>query len=128
MGCGPSKGGKKKKKGAKGGKGEKGEKETKKKNYGKKNSPDALRREITDLYGMYKAEKKLIDPYLAEKFGINAVLNEEREKLLGLLAKQDALIKQREPLMAYTWEKDADDIARAFAKFSADKAVLIGKC
>ena len=29
--------------------------------------------------------------------------------------------------MAYTWEKDADDIHRAFAKFSADKAVLIGK-
>jgi hypothetical protein len=32
----------------------------------------------------------------------------------------------REPLMAYTWEKDADDIYRAFQKFSADKAVLIG--
>lgn len=29
--------------------------------------------------------------------------------------------------MAYTWEKDADDINRAFAKFNADKAVLIGK-
>ena len=29
--------------------------------------------------------------------------------------------------MAYTWEKDADDIHRAFAKFSADKAVLIGE-
>ena len=28
--------------------------------------------------------------------------------------------------MAYTWEKDADDIYRAFQKFSADKAVLIG--
>lgn len=88
MGCAASKGGKKKKKGAKG-------KETKKKNYGKKNSPDALRREITDLYGMYKAEKKKIDPYLAEKFGVNAVLSEEREKLLGLLAKSDALKKQR---------------------------------
>ena len=29
--------------------------------------------------------------------------------------------------MAYTWEKDAEDIQRAFAKFSADKAVLIGE-
>lgn len=29
--------------------------------------------------------------------------------------------------MAYTWEKDAEDINRAFAKFSADKAVLIGE-
>ena len=28
--------------------------------------------------------------------------------------------------MAYTWEKDADDIHRAFGKYSADKAVLIG--
>lgn len=28
--------------------------------------------------------------------------------------------------MAYTWEKDSEDINRAFAKFSADKAVLIG--
>ena len=33
----------------------------------------------------------------------------------------------REPLMGYTWEKDADDIYRAFQKFSADKAVLIGE-
>lgn len=30
--------------------------------------------------------------------------------------------------MAYTWEKDSEDINRAFAKFSADKAVLIGVC
>lgn len=92
MGCAPSKSGKKKKKGSK--KGAKG-KEPKKKNYGRKGSPDAMRKEITDIYKRYKAEKKKIDPYLAEKFGVNALLNEEREKLLGLLAKQDALLKQR---------------------------------
>ena len=91
MGCAASKGGKKKKKGAK----DKKEKETKKKNYGKKGSPDALRREITDVYALYKSEKKKIDPYLAEKYGITAILNEERERLLGLLSKQDALLKQR---------------------------------
>ena len=87
MGCAPSKGSKKKKKGDKKG--------TKKKSYGKKGSPDALRREITDIYGVYKEEKKKVDPFLAEKFGINAILADEREKLLGLLAKHDALIKQR---------------------------------
>jgi hypothetical protein len=128
MGCAASKGGKKKKKGkgkkdkdAKGGK-----KGDKKKSYGKKGSPDALRKEITEIYKNYKSEKKKIDPYLAEKYGIIAVLNEERERLLVLLNKKDALLKQREPLMTYTWEKDADDINRAFSRFSADKAVLIG--
>jgi hypothetical protein len=85
MGCAPSKGSKKKKKGAK----------PKKKNYGKKGSPDAFRKEISDLYAQYKAEKKKIDPYLAEKYGINAMLSEEREKLLGLLSKYDSLLKQR---------------------------------
>lgn len=90
MGCAASKGTKKKKKGTKG-----EAKGAKKKNYGKKGSPDALRKEITDLYALYKVEKKKIDPYLAEKLGINAILNDEREKLLGLLAKQDALLKQR---------------------------------
>lgn len=90
MGCAASKGGKKKK-----GKGSKDKKETKKKNYGKKGSPDALRREITDIYAVYKAEKKKIDPYLAEKYGITAILNDERERLLTLLSKQDALLKQR---------------------------------
>ena len=89
MGCAASKGGKKKKKGSK------DKKELQKKNYGKKGSPDALRREITDIYAVYKAEKKKIDPYLAEKYGITAILNEERERLLGLLSKQDALLKQR---------------------------------
>ena len=97
MGCAPSKSGKKKKKGSK--KGAKGGKEPKKKNYGRKGSPDAMRKEITDIYKRYKAEKKKIDPYLAEKFGVNALLNEEREKLLGLLAKQEALLKQRYNLL-----------------------------
>ena len=87
MGCAASKGGKKKKKGSK--------EVTKKKNYGKKGSPDALRREITDIYASYKKEKKKVDPFLAEKYGITALLNEEREKLLGLLSKHDALLKQR---------------------------------
>lgn len=86
MGCTASKGSKKKKKGGK---------EAKKKNYGKKGSPDALRKEISDIYAQYKLEKKKVDPYLAEKFGITATLKEEQEKLLGLLAKQDALQKQR---------------------------------
>lgn len=89
MGCAASKGGKKKKKGTKDKKG------AKKKSYGKKGSPDALRREITDIYSVYKEEKKKVDPFLAEKFGISAILSDEREKLLGLLAKQDALLKQR---------------------------------
>ena len=59
MGCAASKGGKKKKKGTKDKKG------AKKKSYGKKGSPDALRREITDIYSVYKEEKKKVDPFLS---------------------------------------------------------------
>jgi hypothetical protein len=103
MGCAASKGGKKKKKGQNGKDAKGGKKGDKKKSYGKKGSPDALRKEISEIYKVYKSEKKKIDPYLAEKHGVIAVLNEERERLLVLLNKKDALIKQREPLMAYTW-------------------------
>ena len=96
------------------------------KKYGKSESPDALRKEITDIYNDYIEAKKQVIPYLAEKIGIISILDDEREKLLSLLAKQSELSKLRDPLMKYTWERDADDIHRAFSKFSADKALLIG--
>lgn len=107
--------------------GKKGVKKIKeKKSYGKEGSSDAMRKEITDIYQDYKEEKRKIDPYLAEKIGVSAILEDEREKLLSLLAKQTELNNLREPLMEYTWTKDAEDIHRAFSKFSADKALLIG--
>lgn len=124
MGCTAS--APKKKKTGKKGKPEAKKDKVLKKSYGREGSPDAMRKEITDIFGLYKAQKKLIGPLLAQKVGITAILNEEREKLLGLLAKQQTLSIEREPLMEYTWEKDADDVHRAFSKFSADKALLIG--
>ena len=127
MGCAASNPKKKNGKKGKKGKADAADKaEKKKKSYGREGSPDAMRKEISDIYKGYKEEKKKIDPFLAEKIGVTAILNDEREKLLGLLAKQTELSNLREPLMEYTWEKDADDIHRAFSKFSADKALLIG--
>lgn len=124
MGCGSSSNSKgKKKNNKKRGKNSKGGGDDDDK---KKKTPEAMKKELTETYKQYKEEKRRIEPYLAEKFGLGAVLNEEREKLLVLLSKKDLLIEKREPLMTYTWEKDADDIHRAFSKFSADKAVLIG--
>lgn len=124
MGCAASN--PKKKKNGKKGKADGKKPKEKKKSYGREGSPDAMRKEIADIYKGYKEEKNKLDPFLAEKIGITAILNDEREKLLGLLAKQSELSKQREPLMEYVYEKDAEDIHRAFSKFSADKALLIG--
>lgn len=116
----------KKKKGGKKGKSEPKKDKVLKKNYGREGSPDAMRKEITEIFASYKAEMKLVGPLFAQRVGITTMLNEEREKLLILLAKQQTLSTERGPLMEYTWEKDAEDIHRAFSKFSADKALLIG--
>lgn len=101
-------------------------KDKKKKKYGTEGTPEALRREITDIYDDYQKDKKQIEPLYYEKVGVTAMLNEERERLLALLAVQEKLKKEREPLMTTCWEVDADEIRRAFTKnISADKSLLV---
>ena len=119
-------GGKKKKKTKKGDKDDKSKGKKKAKNYGKEGTPEALRKEIDDVYKEYKDDKKSIEPLYYEKVGLTALLNEEREKLLGLLAVQEKLKKEREPLMTKCWEVDADEIRRAFTKnITSDKTLLV---
>ena len=96
------------------------------KNNDETGSADALRRKITDIYNDCISERKQIIPYLAEKIGIISILDDERERLLSLLVKQTELNELRDPLMKHTWQRDADDIHKAFSKFSADKALIIG--
>ena len=55
-----------------------------------------------------------------------AMLTEERERLLSLLAVQEQLKKEREVLMAACWEVDADEIWRAFTrKITVDQTQLV---
>lgn len=93
--------------------------------HGRKNSPDAIRKVITDLYKRYQTEIKGFLPHLSERVGVEATLHDERAKLLILLEKYRILFIERAPLMDQTWEKDADEIHRALSKFTADKAALI---
>ena len=116
-----------KKKAPKKGKGDKDDKKkAKKKDYGKAGTPEALRKEITDVYDEFKGDKKMIEPLYYEKVGLTTMLNEEREKLLNLLAVMEKLKKDREPLMTACWEADADEIRRAFTKnLQTDKTMLV---
>lgn len=89
------------------------------------NRPDKIRKEINELYKLYIAKRDQVKPLLAEKYGVNGLIDEEREKLMPILAKKEELLKDRKPLMEKTWEKDADDISKAFQKFSTDKSLLV---
>lgn len=89
--------------------------------------PEQLRKEITKVWKAINEKrdglKKDIKPWLYERRGINAMLEEEKEKLEKLLRQKDELWTQRETLMAYTWNKDADEVFRAYE--TKDKATQI---
>lgn len=87
--------------------------------------PDKLRKEINELYKLYQMKRDQVKPLLAEKYGVNGLIDEEREKLMPIVSRKEELSQQRKPLMDKTWEKDADDIHKAFQKFSTDKTLLV---
>jgi hypothetical protein len=87
--------------------------------------PKQIIKDIEKFYKIYLEKKELLKPLIAERSGLQALLDDERERLLGLLAKKDKIAQEREPLLVYTWERDADDIYKAFGKFSLDKGTLI---
>lgn len=87
--------------------------------------PDAVRKEITELYKSYVSKRDAIKPLLAEKYGLQALIDDERMKSVALIEKKDTLSQQLQPLLAQTYERDADDIYNAFQKFSADKSILV---
>jgi uncharacterized protein YukE len=87
--------------------------------------PDALRRDITATYKNYTTRRDKIKPLLAEKYGVTAIIDDEREKLVAIMLKKDRLAQERAPFMARVWERDADDIYQAFQKFSADKSTIV---
>ncbi len=49
------------------------------------NRPDQIRREISEVYQRYLVKRDQIKPLLAEKYGINALIEEERVKSNPLL-------------------------------------------
>lgn len=87
--------------------------------------PDAIRREITELYKSYSAKRDHIRPLLAERYGIQAMIDLERNSSLPRVEEKEKLFNERQPLLNSTWEQDADDLNKAFQKFSTDKSVLV---
>jgi len=88
-------------------------------------SKEEMKKELNESARLINDKKKLMMPFLAEKMGVNAMLEEERTKLTDLLAQKEELDKTRARLMDATWEKDAEDINRAFNKKSQDKSVIV---
>jgi hypothetical protein len=91
----------------------------------KDSRPDAVRREITELYKSYSAKREYVKPLLAERYGIQAMIDVERNASLPRVEEKERLYAERQPLLDATWEHDADDLNRAFQKFSTDKTILV---
>lgn len=86
---------------------------------------DHLRKEISEVYRKYEECRNTMKPLIAEKIGLQSMLDDTRENLIELFSKQEELRITRETFMNTTWAQDADDIYRAFGKFSMDKNLLI---
>ena len=89
-----------------------------------KAKPKQIITDIDKYYKVYLERRNQLKPLIAERTGLQAFLDEEREKLVELLIKKDSLEKERDPLLLKIWERDADDIYKAFGKFSLDKVTL----
>lgn len=87
--------------------------------------PKQLLKDIDKYYKIYLEKKDILKPLISERTGLQALLDEERERLVTLLATKEKLFQDRAALLQYTWERDADDIYRAFNKFSVDKSMLV---
>jgi hypothetical protein len=64
-------------------------------------------------------------PALAEKTGLNMLLEEEQKKLMGLMATKEEFMKQRAVAMDRCWERDCDEIVKAFKSSTTNKDVLV---
>lgn len=89
--------------------------------------PEQIRKEINKTFKAITDKREKLKgqmrPFLAERRGLNAMLQEERDKLTNLLIQHTALETERETLMNYTWERDADEIFRSYE--ARDKAATI---
>lgn len=87
--------------------------------------PAQLRKDITEKFKIYVEKRDKLKPLLAEKYGLTAIIDEQREKLIQKLSQKEEIVQQRKKLMDKTWERDADEIFKAFSKFQTDKTVLV---
>lgn len=87
--------------------------------------PEKLRKEITALYAVYSVNRDRLRPLLAEKYGLTAIIDERREELIPVITRKEEMFNKRQPLMDRTWERDAEDLHKAFQKFSTDKSMLV---
>ena len=88
-------------------------------------TPEDMIRELDKLSKSIKEAKEKMRPSLAEKTGLNLLLQEQQIKLATLMTTKDDYIRQREAAMDKCWDKDADEIAKAFkATTGLDKARL----
>ena len=80
--------------------------------------PEQLKKEINKTFkAMTEKRDKLktaLKPFLAERRGLNAALDEEKEKLVTLLEEKQRLEEERESMMEQCWDTDADEIRKAY--------------
>jgi len=87
-----------------------------------------LRNECSKQFKAYEKVRDDTKNALYEKYGMMTIISDKRNELMTILAKKDALLSERQPLMDRTWELDCDEIYKAFNDknaFGTDKGPLV---
>lgn len=80
--------------------------------------PEKIRKDINRVFkSISEKREKLrpqLRPLLGERLGITNMLEEQRARLMILLEEKAQLDQQRDVLMKQTWDKDSDEVFRAY--------------
>lgn len=94
--------------------------------------PEQIRRDLNKVYKAINEKRDKLKPemrpVLSERRGLKATIDEERERLVQLLAQKDELLKERDVLMVETWDRDADEVHAAYEKKDKDALINIFAC
>ena len=78
--------------------------------------PDNVKAKISVEYEKLIKLRDEIALVFQEKFGIDEMLREDREKLVELLEQREEMIKKRDEMASSVWEKDSDLLCSILSK------------
>jgi len=88
-------------------------------------TPEEIIKELDRLSKSIRDLKENMRPALAEKTGLNMLREEEQKKLMALMATQEEFKKQRASAMEKSWDRDADELIKAFKASPTNKETLV---
>jgi hypothetical protein len=88
-------------------------------------TPEDMIKELDRLSKAIRDLKEKMRPALAEKTGLNLLLEEKQRELMGLMSTKEEFMKQRAVAMEKCWERDADEVVKAFKSSPTNKETLV---